>query len=582
MVVQMLSAIKFSKKIIPYVKEEKTKVVVAIFFSFVLAGLKGMQAYIVKPIFDHGLSPTSTIEDNVTLVLQLLIIVLVNFPARFFHFYWIRFVVDKATCKIRNQMYKKLQHIPLSFFSESKQGELVSNLLNDTITFSHGFRAVIDLIREPITALVMLSLAFSRDWQLTLVIFAAAPLFIIIFNRSGFLVRNQQQVVQEKIAQMTHVVGEGVVGQKISKSFNLQEYVLDRFKKAQEHFFDAQMKTAKTEEIAHPLVEFVGGLAFSGIILFAHYRIKSGGMTTGDFVSFITAMALFMDPIRKYSQANVKLNQARAAGERIFNLLDEPEEADFGKVEIENLNSEIIINDLAFSYDQNRNVLDKVNLSIKSGDKVAFVGLSGSGKSTLINLLLGLYDISKKKIMIDGNDINDIKKSSLRNLFSLVSQDIFLFNDSIKENLSVGRNLSEDEIKNSLEVAHADEFVNRLADGVETNIGDGGLKLSGGQRQRLTIARAFLKQSPILLLDEATSALDNESEKMVQKALDKLSANKTVIAVAHRLSTIQEFDCIYVFDEGEIVESGTHDELLSLKGNYFKLYELSKKVGTNA
>ena len=578
----MFSAIKFSKKIIPYVKEEKIKVIVAIFFSFVLAGLKGMQAYLVKPIFDRGLRPDSSIEENLFLVGQLLLIVLINFPARFFHFYWIRYVVDRATCKIRREMYKKLQHIPLSFFSESKQGELVSSLLNDTLTFSHGFRAVIDLIREPITAIVMLSLAFSRDWQLTLVIFAAAPLFILIFNRSGFLVRNQQQVVQEKIAHMTHVVSEGVVGQKISKSFNLQNYVLNRFNDSQESFFQAQMKTAKTEEIAHPMVEFVGGLAFSGIILFAHYRIQSGEMTTGDFVSFITAMALFMDPIRKYSQANVKLNQARAASERIFKLLDEKEEPDYGEVDVSKLSSNITVNNLNFSYNSERTVLNNISLEIKAGEKVAFVGLSGSGKSTIINLFLGLYEVPKQKIMIDGHDLNSINKTSLRNLFSLVSQDIFLFNDTIEENLSVGQNLSEDEMKNALEVAYANEFVSKLADGLQTNIGDSGLKLSGGQRQRLTIARAFLRNSPILLLDEATSALDNESEKMVQRALERLSVNKTVIAVAHRLSTVQDYDKIYVFDDGQVIESGTHEELIEQGGNYFKLYELSKKVGTNA
>ncbi len=578
----MFSAIKFSKKILPYVKEEKTKVIVAIFFSFVLAGLKGMQAYLVKPIFDRGLRPDSSIDENLFLVGQLLLIVVINFPARFFHFYWIRYVVDRATCKIRRDMYKKLQHIPLSFFSESKQGELVSSLLNDTLTFSHGFRAVIDLIREPITAIVMLSLAFSRDWQLTLVIFAAAPLFILIFNRSGFLVRNQQQVVQEKIAHMTHVVSEGVVGQKISKSFNLQNYVLNRFNDSQENFFNAQMKTAKTEEIAHPMVEFVGGLAFSGIILFAHYRIQSGEMTTGDFVSFITAMALFMDPIRKYSQANVKLNQARAASGRIFKLLDEKEEPDYGEINVSQLNSNIIVNELNFSYNPERTILNNISLEIKAGEKIAFVGLSGSGKSTLINLLLGLYEVPKQKIMIDGHDLNNINKTSLRNLFSLVSQDIFLFNDTIEENLSVGQNLSKDEMNNALEVAYAHEFVSKLPDGLQTNIGDSGLKLSGGQRQRLTIARAFLRNSPILLFDEATSALDNESEKMVQRALERLSANKTVIAVAHRLSTIQDYDKIYVFDEGQIVESGTHEELIQQGGNYFKLYELSKKVGTNA
>ena len=255
--------------------------------------------------------------------------------------------------------------------------------------------------------------------------------------------------------------------------------------------FNAQMKTARTEEIAHPLVEFVGGLAFSGIILFAHYRIQSGGMTTGDFVSFITAMALFMDPIRKYSQANVKLNQARAAGKRIFNLLDEKEERDFGAATPSEFRNKIEVNNLSFCYEKNNSVLNCIDLEINAGEKVALVGLSGSGKSTLINLLLGLYEVPESKITIDGIDLNEIKKSSLRDLFSLVSQDIFLFNDTIKENLCVGENIEDDEIKRALDVAYASEFVSKMPMGIATNIGDSGLKLSGGQRQRITIARAF-------------------------------------------------------------------------------------------
>ena len=258
------------------------------------------------------------------------------------------------------------------------------------------------------------------------------------------------------------------------------------------------------------------------------------------------------------------------------------EEPDSGNEILSRIENEIKVKNLTFSYGQENVVLNNVELSIKSGQKVAFVGLSGSGKSTLINLLLGLYQVDNGKITLDNIDLNDISKKSLRDLFSLVSQDIFLFNDTILENLCVGEEYSDEAIKKALEVAYADEFISRLPEGLHTNIGDSGLKLSGGQRQRLTIARAFLRNSPILLFDEATSALDNESEKMVQRALDQLSENKTVIAVAHRLTTIQEYDQIFVFDEGRIVESGTHNNLMSQNGSYFKLYELSKKVGTDA
>ena len=375
---------------------------------------------------------------------------------------------------------------------------------------------------------------------------------------------------------MTHVITEGVQGQKITKAFNLQAYVKSRFEKVQDRFFHSQMKTTWVEEFAHPLVEFVGGLAFSGIIVFAHYRIKSGAMTTGDFVSFVTALALFMDPIRKLSQANIKISQAQAAGDRIFKLLDLPEEPNFGNKKIE-FNDEIRVDNLTFSYGDG-DVLKDFSLHVKKGEKVALVGLSGSGKSTLINLLLGLYPITNGSITIDGTPIQEFSLESLRELFGLVSQDLFLFNDTVKENLMVGKNVTASEVAKALKVAYADEFIQKLPQDIETIIGDKGTRLSGGQAQRITIARAFLQNSPVLLFDEATSALDNESEKVVQRALDELSKNHTVIAVAHRLSTIQDFDRIYLLKDGHLIESGTHHNLMHQQGEYSKLYDLSQKV----
>jgi len=569
--------ISFIKSIWPYIKPHKSRILGAVALSFVLAALKGAQAYLVKPIFDRGLSDSATTEDAIILASILMGLLIINFPARFFHFYWIRYVVDRATCSVRLEMFKKIQHLPMTFYNRNKQGVVISNLLNDTQTFSQGFKGSIDLIREPLTAVCMLSLACYQDWQLTLVIFAVAPLFIIIFNKSGKKVKENQSIVQEEIGRMTHNIAEGIGAQKISKAFNLQKFIVKRFSKSQESYFSSVMKTTVVEEIAHPMVELVGGIAFSGIIIFAHKRISSGAMTTGDFVSFITAMALFMDPIRKYSQANIKLSQAKAAGERIFGLLKEPEELDAGRFDNFEFKDKIEIDDVTFSYGEGK-VINNMSLTIKKGEKVALVGLSGSGKSTLINLLLGLYPIVEGEIRIDGVPLKEIKLKALRNIFGLVSQDIFLFNDTIKTNLEVGNERDPSNIKKALEVSYAHEFVNKLTAGIKTLIGDRGTRLSGGQQQRLTIARAFLIDSPVLLFDEATSALDNESEKVVQKALEKIASTKTVIAVAHRLSTIQEYDKIYVLHEGHLVEKGTHFELLGKKGEYAKLYELSQKI----
>ena len=565
------------KKLYPYIRPYKAKAIGAVLLSVVLAAIGGAQVALVRPLMDKGLSPDTPREQVLILAGQLLILGLLNFPCRFFHFYWLRFIMDRATCEVRDQIMMKFLRLKSSFYSQSKQGQMISNAINDTQIFAQGFKAVVDLIREPLKAIVYLTMAFISDWQLTLVIFAIAPFLIIIFGVSGKKVKKHQGEVQHEHGELTHTISEGLSGHKITKAFNLQSFVFNRFHSAQERFFNSVMKTTFVEEMAHPLVEVIGACAFSAMIVFAHHRVQMGETTVGEFIAFVAALALFMDPIRKFSQANVKLSQAHAASERINALLQMPEERKDGKVQLNHFEKEIIISNLTFSYGEG-DVIKNLNLKIQKGKKVALVGLSGSGKSTLVNLLLGLYDVPRGTMAIDGHDINDIDLSSLRKIFGLVSQDIFLFNDSIKNNLKVGFDFTDQEINQAMEVAYASEFVNKLPQGMDTLIGDRGTRLSGGQQQRITIACAFLINSPVLLFDEATSALDNESEKVVQKALERLAGEKTVVAVAHRLSTIQDYDRIYVMHDGHLVEEGNHQELMSKAGEYAKLYELSQKI----
>jgi subfamily B ATP-binding cassette protein MsbA len=567
--------LKIIQKLLPYLRPYFKYVIGSLLFSFALAGIKGYQAYLVKPLFDQGLNKGASFNDALKLAGLLLGVGILNFPCRFFHFYWIRSVVEKVVCDIREDIFKKFQRLPLSFYVKNKQGALVSNVLNDTSMFASGLRNAIDLVREPLTAIVMFSLALYRDWQLTLVIVVTTPLFLLVFGKSGRLIRRNQSEVQEKISLMTHAISEGLLGQKIAKAFNLQDYVLGRFLKSQITYFSSQLKTMKIEEVAHPLVELVGAIAFSGVIIFAHHRITSGALSTGDFVSFITALALLMDPIRKFSQANVKINQSVAAGERILGLLAQPEEMDIGQVEKKSFETRITVKNLSFSYDGENSVIKNLNLYLGKGEKVALVGLSGSGKSTLINLLLGLYPYEQGEITIDGIALPDIKLTSLRDILGLVSQDIFLFNDTIRENICVGKKYSEEEIRESLRVSYCDEFVYDLPQGLDTIVGDHGARLSGGQKQRITIARAFLRNPDVFLFDEATSALDNTSEKVVQRALEQISGDKSVLAIAHRLTTVQNYDRIYVMKDGEVVEVGTHESLMGLQGEYYKLYSLS-------
>ncbi|MEK6624929.1 MAG: ABC transporter ATP-binding protein, partial [Bdellovibrionota bacterium] len=301
-------------------------------------------------------------------------------------------------------------------------------------------------------------------------------------------------------------------------------------------------------------------------------------ITTGDFVSFITALALLMDPIRKYAQANIKLNQAQAAGERIFHFFDLPEEVDRGEHTPTTFSENIVARNLTFAYGDNT-VLKNVNFTIKKGERVAFVGPSGAGKTTLINLFLGLYHLPENMLFIDGRDISASKNAARRDLFGLVGQDVFLFNDTIAFNLCLTLDRKDektDQLRDALKTAYATSFVQAMPQQEQTIIGDRGVKLSGGQQQRITLARALMRNPPIYLFDEATSALDNESERYVQKAMGELGADKTIIAVAHRLSTIADFDRIYVMRNGEVVEQGTHSELLSRQGEYFKLYQLGQ------
>jgi subfamily B ATP-binding cassette protein MsbA len=560
----------------PYVKPYKKIAIPAFLLSFVLAAVEGARLKLIKPIFDHGLSGQSSPREVYLLAGGILLISIINFPIRFFHFYGMRFVGEKMNADLRSGIFAKLQRLPTAFYNQNKQGRLLSTILNDAEIFAQSFKASVDVVREPLEGLVYLGVACFTDWQLTLVILLVGPLFVMIFQISGKKIKTNQSEVQEGRAEFTHNLTEGLAGHKVTKAFNLQGFVMNRFKKAQDYYFHFTMKTSKVEELAHPLVEVIGGVAFSLIIVFAYYRIRSGALTTGGFIQFAVALALLMDPIRKYSQANVKLGQGLAAADRINQILDLDEEVDKGTFEIKTLEHDIVVSNITFGYNENP-VLRNFSLQVKKGQKIALVGLSGSGKSTLINLLLGLYPLSEGSIKIDGRPISEIQLGSLRKLFGLVSQDIFLFHDTIKSNLTIGGNFTDAEIRKALEVSYASEFVDKLPLGLETIIGDRGAKLSGGQQQRLTIARAFLQNTDILLFDEATSALDNESEKVVQRALEAIAGDKTVIAVAHRLSTVQDYDRIFVLKDGFLIEEGTHAELMGNASEYKKLYELSLK-----
>ena len=564
------------KLMFPYLRPFWKEAVLATLLAFPLAAIKAYEAFLVKDIFDKGFAAGSSFEDARNLGLILIGLGILNYPLRYFHYFGLRQVVDKSTRLIRSRIYSKFQHLPASYFSQTKQGNLISTIMNDTMVFSEAFKNSLEVVREPVTAISLLGVAFYHDWQLTLIIFATAPFFIGTFHYTGKRIRKYVGLAQQDNADMTHIVSEALGGQKIIKAFGLKNYIINRFEKSQLLFLEHRTESNSAEEHSHPLVELIGSVAFAGVLIFAHHRIQSGALTTGGFISFVAALAMFMDPVRRFSKANAKLNQAKAAAVRIFGLLDVEEEKEDLKKELIDFKTSIEFKNVSFSYGEGT-VLKNFNLMIKKGEKIGLVGLSGSGKSTLISLLLRLYRVSSGEILIDGVNLNEYTLSSVRKVFALVSQDIFLFNDTIRENLTTGDTHTDEEINHALDISYAKEFIKDLPQGLMTSIGDRGVRLSGGQSQRITIARAFLKNRDVLLFDEATSALDNESEKIVQAALERVAGHKTVIAVAHRLSTLKDFNRIVVMKDGNKIEEGSHAELIANAGEYKKLFELSQR-----
>lgn len=564
------------KLMFPYLRPFWKQALGAALLALPLSAIKAYEAYLVKDIFDKGFSAGASSDEAWKLAGILVALGLANYPLRFFHYYGLRMIVDRCSCSIRSQLFKKFQAMPASYFAKNKQGNMVSTFLSDTFIFADSFKNALEIIREPITALALVGVAVYHDWQLALVLLIASPIFALIFDRLGRRIRKYMGLAQQDYADMTHSVSESLAGQRIAKAFGLQGFLLSRFEKIQINFLANRMRSNSAEEHSHPAVELVGSLAFAGVIVFAHHRIVSGELTTGGFISFVAALAMFMDPVRKFSKSNAKLNQARASSERILKLLDTPSEPDSGTYAQDRFEREIEFRNVSFSYGDGYVVKD-FSLIIKKGEKVGLVGLSGSGKSTLIGLVLRLYPVTAGEILVDGVNINEWRLDNLRHLFSLVSQDVFLFNDTVRENLTTGDSHTEEEILHALDVSYAHDFVMELPEKLETHIGDRGLRLSGGQGQRLTIARAFLKNRDIMLFDEATSALDNESEKIVQAALERVAGHRTIIAVAHRLSTLKNYDRIVVMKEGRKIEEGSHEVLVAKNGEYLKLYELSQR-----
>ncbi len=490
--------------------------------------------------------------------------------------YFITFLRNGVVRDLRDELYRKTVELPLSYFSEKRKGDMMARVSADVLELQYSFLSIFEVIfREPLSIIFTIIMMLLISVKLTLFVFIFIPITGIIISRIGKSLKRKSDKVQKEQGNFLSILEETLGGLRIIKGFNAEEKFNEKFQESTSRFYNYSNKLLNRQNLASPTSEFLGITVISILLWYGGRLVLVDGSLDGS--SFITYMGLaynILIPAKAISRASYNIKKGNAAAERIQEIFDteNPLKDKEDAINKKDFTNEIIFDHISFKY-ENDLVLKDFSLTVTKGSTVALVGQSGSGKSTLANLITRFYDVNSGAITIDGVDIRNLTIKSLRNLLGIVTQDAILFNDTVKNNLLLGvdKSTTDEQVINALKVANAWEFVSQLPNGMETNIGDGGNKLSGGQKQRLSIARAVLKDPPIMILDEATSALDTESEQLVQKALDQLMTNRTSIVIAHRLSTIQNADTIVVMKDGQIVEQGKHDELLTKKGNYFKL-----------
>jgi len=570
-----------------------------VFVSFLTAG----QAFLVKPALDgvflkqeqvpqwvkniiiqlHLDSLLLKKDMEMLLLLPIAIILLFLFKGIFEYgqAYLMNYVGLRIVADIREKLYNHLQTLSLSFFTKTPTGILISRITNDVNLIQGSVsNAITGLVKDAFTVIGLIGVVVYRDWKLALIALFIFSLVIIPIKEFGKRLRKFSRKSQQRMGSITTFLHETIAGNRIVKAFSMEEYEKRRFAEENNRFFKIVFKRVKIRALSHPLMEFLGGIAVAIIIWVGGYRVIQGELTPGAFFSFMTALFMLYAPIRDLNKVNLEVQEGMAAAIRVFELLDATPEIkeEEGAIPLPPVSKGVNFQDITFKYGE-ETVLKDISLHVNVGDVIALVGMSGAGKTSLVNLLPRFYDVEKGQILIDGHDIRKVTFKSLRDQIALVTQQTILFNDTIRNNIAYGniRGCSDQDIIEAAKAAHAHDFIMKLPEGYDTLIGEQGVKLSGGERQRLSIARALLKNAPILILDEATSSLDSDSETEVQKALDQLMKGRTVFVIAHRLSTIRNAHRIIVLSDGQIVEHGTHAELIALNGEYRRLHDLQFK-----
>ncbi|MBI3584990.1 MAG: lipid A export permease/ATP-binding protein MsbA [Nitrospinae bacterium] len=569
------------KRLLSYTRPYLGRLIAGILLAIVVSAATGAAAWIVKPVMDDiFLSKDTTLLK--ILPIGFILIYTIKGLARYGQSYLMRSIGQKIITKIRNELYEHIQKMPLSFFHNTPSAILMSRITNDVTMLGHvSSQVVADFFRQTFTFFILLGLTFYREWRLATIALVVFPFIGIFIVSIGRKLRILSRKNQEKMADLNIILQETFTGNKIVKAFGMEEYENKKFMNENRNLYDISMKETKRHEMVSPLMEMFGAVGTGVVIWYGGYQVISGATTPGTFFSFMTALIMLYDPIKKLSTMNNVVQQSMAAAERVFETLDTKVEITDNDraVDIREFKDRISFNDVWFQYNSNNGMVIKgINLIIKKGEVVALVGSSGAGKSTLVDMIPRFHDVTKGSINIDNHDIRNITLNSLRRQIGVVTQETILFNDTVKNNISYGRvDADMNDIHKAAESAYAHDFIMEMPSGYDTVIGERGVKLSGGQRQRISIARAILKNPAILILDEATSSLDTESEKMVQQALENLMKDRTTFVIAHRLSTVLNAGRIVVIDDGRIAETGRHDELLAHGGIYRKLYEMQFK-----